>query len=334
MVEFGVEFVPQNPYWKTTYYAIQSERLGFDYVWVTDHFNNRNVYVSLTLIANYTNQIRLGPGLTNPYLVHPVVTAQAIGSLNEIAPGRVICGIGVGDKTTLNMLKTPQVKPLSAVREAVKIIRDMCAGKRTALKGEVFNVEGASFLFQIQDRIPIFIGAQGPRMLALASEIGDGVLINASHPKDVEKAVKVVAEAAARVNRAPGEPIVAAYTSFSISSDAKRAVKAVTPVVAYIVAGCPEPILNAHGIPIEAANKIRESITHAKWKDAFSQVTPEMIEAFSICGIPEECLSKVERLLKIGVTQFVVGSPIGPNIRESIDLIGREIIPRYKEGKI
>ncbi len=101
MVEFGIEFVPQNPYWKTTFFAMQAEKMGFDYTWITDHFNNRNVYVSLSMVANYTDKIKLGPGVTNPYLSHPVVTAQAVATLTELAPGRIVCGLGVGDKTTL-----------------------------------------------------------------------------------------------------------------------------------------------------------------------------------------------------------------------------------------
>lgn len=100
MVKFGIEFLPADFYWRTTFYAIQAEKVGFDYLYITDHFNNRNVYTSLATVAAYTERIKFGPGVTNPYLVHPVVTAQVTASLNEIAPGRVFCGLGVGDKTT------------------------------------------------------------------------------------------------------------------------------------------------------------------------------------------------------------------------------------------
>ena len=117
-MKFGIEFVPMDLYWRTVFYTIQAEKLGYDHVWITDHFNNRNVYVTLTLIANYTERIKLGPGVTNPYLVHPVMTAQAVASLNEIAPGRVVCGIGAGDKTTLEMVGLEMKTPLRAVREA------------------------------------------------------------------------------------------------------------------------------------------------------------------------------------------------------------------------
>jgi len=330
LVEFGIEFVPRDLYWKTTYYAIQAEKCGFDYLWITDHFNNRNVYVSLGVVATYTDKIKFGPGVTNPYLVHPIVTAQAVCSLNEIAPGRVVCGIGVGDRTTLNMVNVPQSSPLATIRESVKIIREISSGGDVQHKGEIYNISGARFNFRVRNKIPIFIGAQGPKMLSLAAELGDGVLINASHPKDVENAKQFIHQGVRIANRDPSEVKVAVYTSFSVAEDPKKATKAVLPVVAYIVAGCPEVILQRHGISKESSAEILAAISHEKWKDAFSRVTPEMIEAFSICGTPEQCIEKIRNLLRIGVTQFVAGSPIGPDMRRSIALIGQNILPTFR----
>lgn len=329
MVNFGIEFVPRDLYWKTTFYAIQAEKLGFNYLWITDHFNNRNVYVSLSIVSAYTDKIKLGPGVTNPYLTHPVMTAQAVASLNEFAPGRVVCGLGVGDKTTLTMVNIEQTKPLTAIRDTVKIIREITSGKSVELMGGLFNVSGAKFNFRASGSIPIFIGAQGPKMLMLAAEVGDGVLINASHPSDVENAMGYIKEGAAKAGKKMDELEVAAYTSFSIAEDEKKALKAATPVVAYIVAGSPETVLTKHRIQVESANRIREAITKGAWKDAFSEVTPEMVDAFSICGTPETCVEKIDRLLKLGVTQIVIGSPVGPNIRKSIYVAGNEILTHY-----
>jgi 5,10-methylenetetrahydromethanopterin reductase len=167
-------------------------------------------------------------------------------------------------------------------------------------------------------------------MLALAAEIGDGVLINASHPKDVERAVKHVKEGVTKAGKNLADLTISAYTSFSIADSLEKAVKAVVPVVAYIVAGCPETVLERHGLNPEDASKIREAIVQAKWKEAFSQVKNEMIEAFSICGTPETVVEKVSHLVKTGVTQVVVGSPIGPNVRKSIDMIAAEVFPHFQ----
>ncbi|MGQ9624765.1 MAG: 5,10-methylenetetrahydromethanopterin reductase [Candidatus Bathycorpusculaceae bacterium] len=330
MVEFGIEFVPRDLYWKTTFYAIQAEKIGFDYLWITDHFNNRNVYISLAIISAYTEKIKFGPGVTNPYIAHPVVTAQAIATLNEIAPGRVVCGIGVGDKTTLQMVNIDQAKPLATIKESVRIIREISSGKTLEVQGEIFKIQGGHLNFRVSNPIPIFIGAQGPKMLALAAEIGDGVLINASHPKDVESAMKFIREGAESVGKKLEDLNIAAYTSFSIASSYDAAFKAVVPVVAFIVAGCPEIILERHGIPIELANKIREAIVHGNWKEAFSNVDKNMVEAFSVCGAPDICIEKFDKLVKAGVNQIVAGSPIGPNMRKSINMIATEVFPHFK----
>jgi 5,10-methylenetetrahydromethanopterin reductase len=332
MTEFGIEFVPKDPYWKTTFYAIQAEKTGFNYLWITDHFNNRNVYTSLATVAAYTEKIKFGPGVTNPYHIHPVVTAQAVASLNEIAPNRVICGLGVGDKTTLEMVNIEQSKPLATIREATQIIREMCTGKNVQLDGEVFKIAGAKFNFKTTNPIPIFIGAQGPKMLAMAAEIGDGVLINASHPKDVENAMVHIKEGATKAGKPLNQLTISVYTSFSVAADMEKAMKAVIPVAAYIVAGSPEIILQRHNISTEKASQIRDAIVHGKWKEAFAQVTPEMIEAFSICGTPGIVAEKIAHLTRIGATQIVAGSPIGPNTRKSINMIAAEIFPHFKES--
>jgi 5,10-methylenetetrahydromethanopterin reductase len=332
MVEFGIEFVPRDLYWKTTFYAIQAEKIGFDHLWITDHFNNRNVYVSLAIASAYTERIKFGPGVTNPYLVHPTVTAQAVATLNEIAPGRVFCGLGAGDKTTLQMVNMKQTKPLTTIRESVRIIREITSGKTLEMQGAIFKISGAKLNFRVTKPIPVFIGAQGPKMLALAAEIGDGVLINASHPRDIENAMKFIREGVERAGKKLDNLSISAYTSFSIASSYDKAFKAVVPVVAYIIAGSPEIILKRHGISVDLANKIRNAIVHNRWKEAFSCVDNNMVEAFSICGTPETCVYKIDKLLKVGINQIVAGSPIGPNMRKSINMIATEVFPQFREA--
>jgi len=330
MVKFGIEFVPREPYWKIIYYAIQAEKGGFSNLWITDHFNNRNVYVTLTAAAIYTNKITFGPGVTNPYLVNPVFTAQATATLNELAPGRVVLGIGAGDKTTLESVGVEMAKPLTAIQEAIDIFRKITSGESVAYKGEVFKIAGASFLFKPRGRIPVYVGAQGPKMLELAGKIGDGVLINACHPKDVEYAVNCVKEGIRQAHKKLDEVDVAAYTSFSVHEDLKKATKAAVPVVSFIVAGSPSILLERHGIDLKKADEIREALKANDWGKAFGAVTPGMIEAFSICGTPEMCIERIALLLKSGISQFVVGSPIGSNVREAIDLISEKIVPHFQ----
>jgi len=330
MVKFGIEFVPSEPYWKTTFYTIQAEKRGFNYLWITDHFNNRNVYVTLTAAALHTEKIKLGPGVTNPYLINPVITAQAVASLNEIAPGRAVLGIGAGDKTTLRSTGIEMRMPLTAVEECVEIVRRMVSEKSVTFEGDVFRTSDAKFFFKPRTKIPIYVGAQGPKMLELAGKIGDGVLINAGHPKDVDYAVGSVQRGVEQAGKRLTDVDVAAYTSFSVHDDLKKATEAAVPVVAYVVAGSPDVVLQRHKIDQEKAEKIGRALKAGKWAEAFGLVSSRMIEAFSVCGTPEICIERITQLLKSGISQFVVGSPLGPNVREAIDLISDKIIPHFK----
>jgi 5,10-methylenetetrahydromethanopterin reductase len=330
-LKFGIEFVPKDPYWKIAAYAIQAENGGFTNLWITDHFGNRNVYVTLAAAAIYTNKITFGTGVTNPWMINPVITAQAIATLNELAPGRVVLGMGAGDKTTLEAVGVEMSKPLAAVKESIEIFRKLTSGENVAYQGEVFKTVGAKFNFKTPNRIPVYVGAQGPKMLELAGKIGDGVLINASHPKDVGYAVNCASEGIRQAGKKPSDVDIAAYTSFSVNEDLKKALKAATPVVAFIVAGSPPAVLERHGIDMAKADELREALKANDFGKAFAAVTPEMINAFSICGTPDMCIERIAELCKIGISQFVVGSPIGTNVKKAIDLISAGIIPNFKD---
>ena len=238
--------------------------------------------------------------------------------------------MGAGDKTTLEGVGVEVEKPLTAVQEAVDIFRKMTGGESVAYNGAVFSVTNAKFLFKPKGQIPVYVGAQGPKMLELAGKIGDGVLINACHPKDVEYAVNSVREGIRQGGKKPDDVDVAAYTSFSVHEDLKKATKAAVPVVAFIVAGSPGMLLERHGIDLKKAEEIRAALKANDWSRAFSGVSPEMIGAFSVCGTPEMCTDRIALLLKSGISQFVVGSPIGSNVREAINLITEKIIPQFK----
>ncbi|MEM1994864.1 MAG: 5,10-methylenetetrahydromethanopterin reductase [Nitrososphaerales archaeon] len=331
MVNFGVEFVPKEVYWRTVYYAIQAEKGGFNNLWITDHFINRSVYVTLTLILNYTDKIKVGTGVTNPFLISPLATASNIASLNEVAPGRVVCGIGAGDLTTLQQAGVQVAKPLSTMKEAVQMMRALFSGEGLQnFEGSVFKVKSAKLAFKVRTPIPIYIGAQGAKMLKLAGEIGDGVLINASNPEDIREAVESVKEGASAAGRELDKIDIAAYTAFSIHENEEKAFKAALPVIAFIVAGSPDPILEKHNISLEAAKKIRDALVKGDFPAAFSSVTKEMADTFSIYGSPTQCIEKISQILKAGVTQFVVGSPIGGNVRKALDLVVKEVIPHFK----
>ena len=320
---FGIEFVPNEPALKVGYMAKLAEDAGFDTIWITDHYNNRDVYSTLAILALATSRVMLGTGVTNPYTRNVAVTASSIASINEISGGRAILGIGPGDKATFDAMGIAWEKPLSAVRESVAALRELLAKKRV----ESHGMAGAQLAFSA-GKIPIYIGAQGPKMLEMAGMIADGVLVNASHPEDFKYAVPLVRQGAEKAGRDPKDVEISAYTSFSTDKNPEKAANEAKIVVAFIVAGSPDTVLSRHGIEAEEAASVSRAIAKGDFGTALAAVSGRMIEAFSVSGTPADCRARVDELLATGVTQIVVGSPIGPNKERSIKLIGKEILGR------
>ena len=127
-MKFGIEFVPNEPVFKIAAYAKAAEEAGFEYTWITDHANNREVYSTLAVLALETKKIKIGAGVTNPYTRNPVITAASIATVHEISGGRAILGIGPGDKMTFNALDIDGGKPLTAVKETAGVIRELLKG--------------------------------------------------------------------------------------------------------------------------------------------------------------------------------------------------------------
>lgn len=328
-MKFGIEFVPHKPVGEVVELAKRAEEAGFSHCWITDHYNNRNVYTFLTEVAGSTRRIELGPGVTNPYHIHPALTASAIASIDELSGGRAVLGLSAGDRTVLRSLGIELQRPLAAIAESVEIIRKLLAGERVDFEGRIFRVKGAKLNFNPKREVPIYLGAQGPQMLKLAGRVANGVLVNASHPEDLAQALEGIKLGAREAGRKLEELDVAAYTCFSIAESVEEAEKAARPVVAFIVASCPPEVLEKHGIAPEEARRVKDAIASGRFGDAVASVNRAMLDAFCIRGTPGDCLKRVEEIVRVGITQLVVGSPLGPNPAAAIELIRREIMPGF-----
>lgn len=317
---FGIEFVPSDPALKIGYLSKLAEDVGFETVWITDHYNNRDVYSTLAVLSMLTNRIRLGTGVTNPYTRSPIITASSIASINELSGGRAILGIGPGDKATFDAMGIAWEKPLTRVRESILVIRALLRKERVTQGGM-----NAQLSFSAGN-IPIYMGAQGPKMLELAGEIADGILINASHPEDFRAAIPLIRNGIQRAGRKPEDVRICAYTSFSIDRDRSKAASEARKVVAFIAAGSPDAVLERHGISVQERDAISKSISKGDFAGAMSSVTDKMLDVFSVTGTPDDCKARVDELLKTGVNQIVVGSPIGPDKERSIRLISKNIL--------
>jgi 5,10-methylenetetrahydromethanopterin reductase len=321
-MKFGIEFVPNKDLKEIATLVKLAEDVGFEYAWITDHYNNKNVYEALALIADATETIKLGPGVTNPYVRSPAITAAAIATLDEISNGRATCGIGPGDKATFDALGIEWTKPVSTIKDAVVMIRTLLAGEKTPGGAQLGGTKA------IQENVPVYQGAQGPKMLETAGEIADGVLINASNPLDYEAAIPLIKKGAESAGKTLADIDVGAYTATSIATDTEKAKNAAKIVVAFIAAGSPPPVLARHGLPEGINEKLGGLIGEGNFGGAIGAVDDALLEAFSVCGTPDEFIPKIKALEAGGVTQYVVGSPVGPNEEESIKLFG-DVISSY-----
>jgi len=315
----GLELTPEHPVSRLSSLAVAAEDAGFDTVFASHHYNNRDEFVALADIARETNEVRLGPGITNPYETHPVTVASRMATLDELSDGRGIFGLGAGDPSTLSNLGYDTDSPLRRVLETMQVTRKLWDGERVTHDG-TFQAHDAGLNYETRN-MPIYIGAQGPDMTRMSAKYADGVLYNGSHPRDIEWASERVEEGLSARPDDRGEFDFAVYASVSVDEDAERAREAARPPVAFIAGGAPPPVLKRHDIDRERAAAISDAISAGAFSDAFEQVTDRMIEAFCIAGTPETVGERTAELLDIA-DSLVLGSPLGPDLENAIDLAG------------
>jgi len=325
-MKFGVEFVPYLHLDTMVALAKEVERLGFQQIWVCDHYHNRYVHSVLARLALETRGVQLGPGVTNPYLAHPALTAAAIATLNEISNGRAMLGMSSGDPFFLETVGIKQERPVTCVREAVSIVKRLLQGERVEFEGECFTCRGAKLRFKPGNNIPIYLGGRRRRMLRLAGEVADGALINASHPADIRDSVDNIREGLRQSKRSPDDFDFVAYMAVSVDKDEKRAREAARGVVAFIASSAPKESLVHRAISPQDVAVVRSYLSKGELAKAREAVTDEMLDEFSVCGGVNELVSRVEVLRRIGITRVVIGSPIGPDPLKSLKLVAEKLV--------
>ena len=329
-MSYGIEFVPGNVNVKQVVnFCKLAESKDIDFAWITNHYNNRHCYPTLAAIAQATTALKMGPGIMNAFTDTPAAMASFFCTLNEISDGRAVLGIGPGDLSTLPKLAINADKPVARLEEAVVQIRKLCAGEQVSKSGmQFFDYDGAKLTgVNLPDKkkgVPIYIGAQGPKVLELAGKVGDGALINASNPKDFQIAIPIIKKASDAVGKKNFD--IGAYTAMSIDQSEKKARNAAKIVAAFIAAGSPPDLLTRHGLNLDNVAKIKAALGKFDFKTVGELVGDKEIDAFTIAGTPEMVKAKCADLTKAGVTQIIFGSPLGPDMTNSIRLLGKYVV--------
>jgi 5,10-methylenetetrahydromethanopterin reductase len=316
----GIELTPEHPVERVVELGVAAERAGYDAVFTSCHYNNRDPFAVLARLAGETERVRLGPGVANPYETHPVALAGKVATLAELSDGRALFGIGPGDPSTLRNLGLEDERGLRPVLEAFKTARKLWAGERVTHEG-AFDARDAGLNFEVPGEIPVYVGGEGPHMCRMAGKHADGLLFNGSHPDDLAWAREQVEKGKRErpPTRGDDEFDLAAYASVSVSEDAEAAREAARPPVAFIAAGAAPPVLERHGIDAERANAIGEKISGGEFSEAFGLVTPTMIDSFCMAGTEEAVAARMAAVLD-HADSVVVGSPLGPDLDSAITL--------------
>ena len=297
--------------------AACAERTGFDDVWWPDHYMHRDVGATLTACALATERVRLGTAVTSPLLRHPAALASLFASLAEIAPGRIVAGIGPGGWELPTHLAIHEPRPLTLTRHAARAIADLLTGRpATAPPGAArFPVTGAQLDFAPPQPVPLYLAARGPRMMSLAGELADGLITHSLSLPFIEHVVERVELGASRApRRQPGDCSIAVWMEVFLHDDLVHARNVLRPRCKYMVGGEFDPsMIPLYGLDPAEVMKVREAVRHND-PAAHELITDGMVDAFSICGSVQRAADRIDALRAAGVSEIILS--FGPGISE------------------
>jgi F420-dependent oxidoreductase-like protein len=272
--------------------ARSAERLGYDSVWVT-HGLGRDSFLVLAAYGAATARIGLGNGVVPVYPRHPVAMAQAALTLNELTANRFRLGIGVSHAASMqDMLGLRIVEPLAVMREYVTVLRGALA-EGTDFSGRHYRARWAMAVPKRPAPPPIYLAALSMKMLELAGEIADGVILWLCPPEYVRTvAVPAITRGRRRANRPlEGFDIVAAVP-LAVTDDRAAALSAFrAELVRYASLPFYRAMLDAAGLGAELATFDREGV-----------VSAAMAEALGGLGTAEAARDYVEAYRRAGTT--------------------------------
>lgn len=304
-----------------------AEAKGFDAVWQAESRLVREATVPMAAFAAVTERIKVGSGVVNTWTRNPALLASTFSTLDDLAPGRVLLGIGAWWDPLARKVGIERRHPLQAMREVVGVVRDLLADRRVTFFGEHVHLDGVELDYVHQERrpkaVPIYIGATGEKMLELAGEIADGVLLNyLVSPTYDAQAMEHLALGAKRAGRSVEDLDRPQLVVCSMESDRDRALDAARGLVTQYLGQQPH-IMAASGVPEDLLAEIGRVLTWPATKEeidrAAALVPDEVVQQITASGTPEECVAKVEEYVAAGCTCPVL-YPLGDDVRAMIDV--------------
>jgi 5,10-methylenetetrahydromethanopterin reductase len=291
-------------------YVRYAEKRGFEAVWQAESRLVRDAIVPMAAYAAVTERIKVGSGVINNWTRNIGLLAATFLTLDDLAPNRVICGIGAWWDPLAKNVGIERKKPLLAMRETVTVLRRLLNLERVTFHGEFVNVEGIE-LDVVHGRreprnVPIYIGATGDQMMEMTGELCDGVVLNyCVEPAYNQKALELLDKGAKKAGRRVDDMDRPQLIVCSVDHDHDRAIDNTRGLLCQYLAQQPH-IAKASGVSMDVVAEIQNILgwpaTHEQIDRAKHLVPEDLIHRITASGTPEEARAKVAEYNKYGCT--------------------------------
>jgi probable F420-dependent oxidoreductase len=329
-VRFGVTVLPDPPWQRLVELIGLAEEHGFDSGWTYDSpILWQEPYPLLTLMVQRTSRMRLGLCVTNPVTREPAVTASAYATLQDISGGRMLMGMGRGDSAVRVMGRKPT--PIKLFEQRLAMIKDFTNGREVEWEGTPIQLKWAQEL----PEVPLYVAAYGPRALAVAGRVADGVIIQLADPEIIQWTMATARQAAEEAGRDPAALKCLVCAPSKVSDDLARARDEVRWFPA-MVGNHVADIVRVHG---EGGNVPRALTDYIRGRDEYdysdhsrvgaahgSYVTDEICDRFCVIGSADQVKGKLRELESIGVDEWIVYLMTHEQ-QETLEAYGRDVIP-------
>ena len=279
----------------------EAERLGYDSVWTAEAYGSDAATV-LGWLAAQTSTIRLGSGIFQMPARSPAMTAMTAATIDQLSNGRMMLGIGSsGPQVAEGWHGQRFAKQLQRTREYVAVVRKALARERVEFQGETLELplpDGPGKALKltispVQERIPIYLAAIGPKNTALAGEIADGWIPTLFSPEHVSELRPLLEEGAARSGKSLADFDIAPAVNVFITDDLQSARDSMRPFIALYVGGMGSReqnfynrVVSRYGYEAEA-KRIQDLYLEGKREEAMAAIPDALIDTVSLCGPPD-----------------------------------------------
>ncbi|MBN1486173.1 MAG: LLM class flavin-dependent oxidoreductase [Anaerolineae bacterium] len=291
-------------------YAQYAEKRGFEAVWQAESRLVRDAIVPMAAYAAATESIKIGSGVINNWTRNIGLLAATYLTLDDLAPDRIICGIGAWWDPLARNVGIERRKPLKAMKETIEVLRKLWAMENVTYHGEFHYVNGIE-LDVVHGRreprnIPVMIGATGPKMMELTGEMADGAVLNYCVPPEYnDMAMEQLDKGARKAGRSVYDLDRPQLVVCSVHEDRAEAIRGAKMLLTQYLAQQPH-IAKASGVKKETVEKIQETLgwpaTKEQIEKAMIYVSDELVLRISATGTPEEAREKVMEYVKRGAT--------------------------------